>query len=275
MSHQAVILPKIINIPRFHCWTKSHGIPLNSKYCFGSKSSWCSLEAPGCTPHSVTQQSWRWRRRRAGKDSAKHPNTAGIQEKQPRKPPLPHFCLCSWDLPALVTLLLNGRMILSLSFPGESHVYSPPWEEEPGAGCFTHWHLWHSEDRSFLEPCQLLSEIFIYFLKWGVWRRGFPSVQQGQTTPPHGFPPPSGSPGADVIPLEIQLHKTESKLPFGCRYKPCHQHLPATHLCHPSRRAHRAGTGTGKSSHQHGLLHLPGKTLPCKPSPSLSSPFAL
>lgn len=133
------------------------------------------------------------------------PNTQTLQvfKKSIReKPPLPHSCLCSWDLPALVTLQLNGRMILSLSFPGESHVYSPPREEEPAATCFTHWHLWHFEDRSFLEPCQLLSEIFIYFPKRGVCvclGRGGGSLL---SKPPllTDFPPPSGSPGADVIP---------------------------------------------------------------------------
>lgn len=60
-------------------------------------------------------------------------------------------------LPGLVTLQLNGRMLLSLSFPGKYQFYSPPLEEEPAASCFTHWHLWHFGDRSFLELCQLLS----------------------------------------------------------------------------------------------------------------------
>lgn len=153
VAHQAVIPPKMINIPRLDK-AKSRGIPPGSKHCFGNKGSRCSLKAPGCALSSVTRQSWRWRRRRAGKDSAKHPNTEGTQEKHPTKPPLPPFCLCSWDLPALVTLRLNGRMLLSLSFPGESRFYSPPREEEPGAGCFTHWHLQRFGDRTFLEPCQ-------------------------------------------------------------------------------------------------------------------------
>lgn len=152
-------------------------------------------------------------------------------------------------------------MLLSLSFPGESHFYSPPWEEEPGASCFTHWHLWHFGDRSFPEPCPLLSEIFIYFLKLGVGRV---SLLSSTDKPPllTDSPHPLAPQGLMSSPWKFSCTKQKANClldadinPATSTFQPHTSAIPRAEHTEPGKALGKAATSMVYSTFQVKLFH--------------------